>query len=91
MKSQLMKSAWQIFRNSKVSFSEALKTAWNAFKNEVKVVVNTAWNGVKVLSFGKGKIYKGNLTDLLTAVANDVPYNNNGAALWYDGKTFNND
>lgn len=91
MKSQLMKTAWQIFRNSTKTFSEALTAAWSAFKNDVAVIVNTAWNGTKVLSFGKNRIYKGNVDDLLEAVANDVPYNNDGAALWYDGKTFNND
>jgi hypothetical protein len=29
MKSQVMKSAWTIYRSSSISWSEALKQAWN--------------------------------------------------------------
>lgn len=53
MKSQLFKTAWTIAKTSKVSFSEALTTAWKAFKNGVVVGVNAAVKNNPVLSFSK--------------------------------------
>lgn len=89
MKSLLFKSAWSIAKIKGISFSEALTIAWKAVKNDVKIVVNTAWNGIKRIAFSKGNYATGDIESIISRVA--VAYDNSGASDYYDGKTFNND
>ena len=51
-KSELFKAAWQMFKANKITFSDALKYAWNIYKtflrNEVlKVALENVANTIK--------------------------------------------
>lgn len=89
MKSLLFKSAWNLVRINKISFSEALTLAWKALKNEVKIVVTESWNKIKRISFSKNGKTSDRIENVITAEV--VVVDNSGAAAYYDGKTFNND
>ncbi len=39
-KSELFKAAWKMFRANKITFSEALKYAWNIYKTYLKNEIN---------------------------------------------------
>lgn len=89
MKSLLFKSAWNIVKINGVSFSEALKTAWKAYKNGVKIVITESWNKIKRIAFSKNGSQNGSIELVMNSVKSIV--NNCGAKHYYDGITFNND
>jgi len=91
MKSLLFKSAWNIKRINNVSFSEALSMAWKAFKSGVKIIVNTTWNKKQMIAFEKGNCQSGSIQGAIEAFERYVKPSMSGAAICYDGKTFNND
>jgi len=89
MKSQVLKTAWLIFRQFEVTFSEALKEAWIRVKREfLRVQFAETRNKDLVVKFNLLKptfFRQRGITNEVTIV------NNSGAKFWYDGKTFNND
>lgn len=90
MKTIVFKSAWSIFKLSNVSFSEALIMAWSKFKSGLKAVVVKSNKLIKSKGLGYETIYFNELvfTNIIVPVG---ICNNDGAKIWYDGKTFNND
>lgn len=90
MKSLLFKSAWSIFRIENVSFSVALKMAWEAIRQGKKVVIEKLNKLVKSSGLGYETVYFYKLTYANIETSKSV-YNNDGASAYYDGKTFNND
>ena len=90
MKSLLFKSAWSIFRTSNVTFSEALKLAWEKTKSGLKAVIVRANKLVKSVGLGYETIYFNELVFINIKTISNV-CDNNGASAYYDGKTFNND
>lgn len=89
MKSLIFKSAWNLVRINKISFSEALTMAWKAFKNGVKIVVTESWNKIKRIAFSKNGKTSDRIENVINAVVEYV--NNSNASAYYDGATFNND
>ena len=90
MKSLLFKSAWNIYRTNNVSFSEALKLAWKNAKQGLKAVIVKFNKLVKSVGLGYETIYFNEVV-FVDIVTKTYTLNNDGARLWYDGKTFNND
>lgn len=90
MKSEVFKSAWNIFRMENVSFSEALTIAWQKFKSGVRVLIAKLNRTVKT---GKFMTRQESFLSLVeqSIKAKRVVVDNSGAAAYYDGKTFNND
>lgn len=92
MKSQIFKTAWQIFRTQKVSFSQALSQAWS-FAKKVSISIQTSWNKktstVYSLKSGSFNGQTGSLVRLFEMFVNSSPINNDGAAAYY-GKGFYN-
>jgi len=91
MKSQLFKTAWAIFKMQTISFSDALKQAWKETKKGFKAVVvrmnklvkSEKWIGFETVYYNALQIIK---------IENEkIIVNNDGAAAWYDGKTYNAD
>lgn len=90
MKSIVLKSAWQIFKNGNVTFSEALTLAWSYFKKGFKAVIVKMNKLVKSARLGYETVYFNQLTYANIAVKRES-VNNAGAVHWYDGKTYNGD
>ena len=90
MKSLLFKSAWNIFKTNNVSFSSALKLAWKNAKQGLKAVIVKCNKLVKSVGLGYDTIYFNEIV-FVNIVTKVQVYNNDGAKLWYDGQTFNND
>ena len=99
MKKSIFIKAWDLFRNLKISFSEALKQAWKTIKEEMafltfspdSVYENISWNGNKVLTYQKDNCRAGSIERLFEIWYCQKPLNNDGAASCYDGKTYNAD
>ncbi len=90
MKSLLFKSAWAIFKTQEISFSEALKRAWEVTKDGQKATILKCNKLVKSAGLGFDTVYFFELVFSSIEVLR-FKTNNSGAAKWYDGKTFNND
>lgn len=88
-KSIVLKSAWKIFKNGNVTFSEALKISWKAYKNEVRVIVTESWNKIKRVAFTKNGTTSGTIENVISAVKNVV--NNSGARHDYGIGIYNGD
>ena len=90
MKSLLFKSAWAIFKMEEITFSEALKKAWEVTKDGKKATI-LKWNKlVKSAGFGYDTVYFNELVFASIEVIK-CKISNSGASKYYDGKTFNND
>lgn len=92
MKSQLFKSAWVIFRKYAVTFSQALKKAWNDWKRQRLVNLYNAIRSTRQYAKQKAEAkqrWQNCNVDFQLTPRNI--YNNSGAEALYDGKTFNND
>lgn len=76
-KSTLFKSAHAIFKMQNVTFSEALKLSWKAYKNEVRVIVTESWNKIKRVAFTKNGTISGTIENVISAVK--IVVNNSGA------------
>ena len=63
MKSQIFKNAWKLSKGTGMSFSNALKTAWDAFKNEVEIFISTSFNGMRVANYKKAIALQGLLKE----------------------------
>lgn len=90
MKSLLFKSAWNIFKMQNVSFSQALTLAWSKIKEGVKAVIVKSNKLVKSAGLGYETIYFNELVFQSIKVLRTV-CDNSGAAVYYDGVTYNND
>ena len=90
MKSIIFKSAWAIFRMENVSFSEALKLAWNKAKENTYAYIMKANKLVKSKGLGFETIYFNELSFANIETKKSI-CTNTGAAQYYNGKTFNND
>jgi hypothetical protein len=92
MKSIIFASAWAICKVEKVNFSNALKKAWALAKENTKAVTwmaNTRVKNPERLNwYDTIKVLTISYVDIVPTVRY---INNDGASLWYDGKTFNND
>ena len=91
MKSLLFKTAWTLVKEMNYSLSDALKLVWSAYNNGVGVFVRTSYNGIKSISFGfvskEFSIYKSTISQVVEAVNNWKPINQDGAEHYYgDGK-----
>ncbi len=94
MKSQIFTKAWELFKIYEISFSQALKDAWKLAKREL---VKIKFSLVDVTDTEE----RTKLLNLFNSLKPNTFLNkmrpfkkfaaDNGARLWYDGKTFNND
>jgi len=98
MKSQIFKNAWLIFKINKVSFSEALKTAWEAFKMKAELYISYADFKKQIPSCVVFKINKGastyhrtKLTDLIEDLATHRDIDLSGAEFYYKQGIYNGD
>jgi len=91
MKSLLFKTAWKLTKELGITFSEALKTAWASFKNEVEVIINTTWKGEKRMVFKKGNCQSGSISEVLTMSLNQKQPTMSGAGLYYGTGAYNAD
>jgi hypothetical protein len=92
MKSQLFKTAWATFRKYKVTFSQALKKAWNDWKRAGYIKIFNAIRSTPQYAKRKleaKKMWQNCNVDFVLTPRNVV--NNDGAQAWYDGKTLNLD
>lgn len=90
MKSQLFKTAWTIFRNENVSFSDALKLAWEKTRQGLKAVVlklnklvKSAGLGYETVNFTRVEFQ--NIENKIVSV------NNDGARFDYGFGLYNGD
>lgn len=90
MKSLLFKSAWAIFKMEKITFSEALKKAWEVTKDGKKAVILKCNKMEKSAGIGYHNVFFNELAFYSIEVVKEK-INNSGASKYYDGKTFNND
>jgi len=95
MKSQLFKTAWTLTKELGMSFSEALKTAWIAFKNDVSVKVNVSWDKVKFPMFTKetstGRVGGSSIIEVIKRALVQCPVVQTGAQAYYGKGTYNAD
>jgi hypothetical protein len=90
-KSLLMSSAWNIFKMSEVTFSEALSLAWEKIKSGFKAVIVKSNKLVKSAGLGFETVYFNELVFAsITTQRTSQPYNAS-IEKWYDGSAFNND
>jgi hypothetical protein len=89
MKSLLFKSAWNLVKLNKITFSEALTIAWKSYKNEVQIIVCESWNKIKRIAFTKNGTTSQFIENVINATK--IIVNNECAAAYYNGSTFNND
>jgi hypothetical protein len=98
MKSQIFKNAWVIFRINKVSFSESLKTAWQAFKIKAELCISYSDFKKQIPSCVVFKIRKGTstyhrqkLSDLIEDLATHRDNDSSGAVWDYGRGIYNGD
>lgn len=91
MRSIVMKSAHAIFKMQKVTFSEALKLAWQKVKQGIKAIVMKCNRLVKSKGLGYETIYLNYLVFTNIDPSRESVNYNPSVEKWYDGKTFNND
>lgn len=89
MKSQIFTSAWKLTKINGMSFSEALKLSWKAFKNDVRVIVTESWNKIKRVAFTKNGTTSGNIENAISAVR--IVVDDSGARHDYGVGIYNND
>lgn len=65
MKSQIFKSAWNLVKINGMSFSEALRLSWKAFKNDVRIYVRETYQKVKLISFTKNGLHSDTLEKVI--------------------------
>ncbi len=86
-----MSSAWNIFKMSEVTFSEALSLAWEKIKSGFKAVIVKSNKLVKSAGLGFETVYFNELVFAsITTQRTSQPYNAS-IEKWYDGSAFNND
>ncbi len=90
MKSLLFKSAWAIFKMQGISFSEALKKAWEVTKDGQKATILKCNKLVKSAGIGFDTVYFFELV-FSSIELQKIKISNSGVAKYYDRKTFNND
>lgn len=76
-KTIIFKSAWGLTKINGMSFSEALKLSWKAFKNNVRIIVTESWNKIKSVAFTKNGSTSGNIENVISAVI--IVVDNSGA------------
>ena len=91
MKSQIFKNAWKLSKGTGMSFSNALKTAWNAFKNEVEIFISTSFNGMRIANYKKANCTSGSIERVLEMVSKSLPINLSGAEAYYGRGLYNGD
>ncbi|MBC7749558.1 MAG: hypothetical protein H7Z76_13460 [Methylotenera sp.] len=94
MKSQIFKTAWKIFKSEMITFSNALKKAWE-FSKKVTFHLSISWNKKEVPTYTfKGlnfSIATGSLHDTYLRASKHVASSNNGAILDYGCGMYNGD
>ena len=91
MKSQIFKNAWKLSKGTGMSFSNALKTAWDAFKNEVEIFISTSFNGMRIANYKKANCTSGSIERVLEMVSKTIPVNLSGAESYYGKGLYNGD
>ena len=86
-----MTSAHAIYKMQNVTFSEALKLAWEKVKQGVKAIVMKCNRLVKSKGLGYETVYFNELVFQSIAVSRESVAYNPAVEKWYDGSTFNND
>lgn len=89
MKSLLFKQAWNLVKIQGMSFSDALKTSWKCYKSQVKIIVTESWNKIKRIAYSKNGTQSSTIENVINSEKSIV--NNDGCALYYNYKNFNND
>jgi hypothetical protein len=89
MKSKVLKTAWLLFREFDVTFSEALKEAWIRIKREFLRIEFAETMDKSLVS--KFNSLKPTFFKQRNSSNEIVVVDNLGASFYYDGKTFNND
>lgn len=89
-KSLLMSSAWNIFKMSNVTFSEALSLAWEKIKSGVKAVIVKSNKLVKSAGLGYETVYFNELVYTSVDVLRMV-VDNSGAIHDYEIGVYNGD
>ena len=74
-----------------MSFSNALKTAWDAFKNEVEIFISTSFNGMRIANYKKANCTSGSIERVLEMVSKSLPINLSGAEAYYGRGLYNGD
>jgi len=91
MKSQIFKNAWKLSKGTGMSFSNALKTAWDAFKNEVEIFISTSFNGMRIANYKKANCTSGSIKRVLEMAANFIQPKLSGAEAYYGKGLYNGD
>lgn len=95
MKSQALKRAWELFKKYQMTFSQALIEGWK-FAKRLFIKQEFAKTSSEEVTY-RAKLVKrfNELKEIIYLPkghnSERVVVNNFGAALYYDGKTFNND
>ena len=90
-KSLLMSSAWNIFKMSEVTFSEALISAWEKIKSGVKAVIVKSNKLVKSAGLGYETVYFNELVFQNIVVSRESVDYNPAVEKYYGNGQFNND
>lgn len=90
-RSIVMISAHAIYKMKNVTFSEALKLAWEKTKQGFKAIVMKCNRLVKSKGLGYETVYFNELVFTNIVVSRTSEPYNTAIEKWYDGNTFNND
>lgn len=95
MKSQIFKQAWQLLRKLQIEWSQALRMAWAAAKQNATIFVQTSYKGVVravySASVGNCTYQTDSLERLSEIIQNHIYLNNDGAAAYYGCGHYNGD
>jgi len=92
-KSGIFARAWSLFRKYNLSFSQALKKAWNDFNRSQLAAVFNSIPSTRQFAQRKeqARMSWRNFPDVGFSCTPRNIADNNGALSWYDGKTYNAD